>query len=314
MHLKDIASSLRCPICHASLRTNAEFAQCMQHHQFPIREGIPLLVPKDNEDIKHHEAEFWDHRYGEERPEVTRNLAFHRAFRKPLEELPRGSLILEVGCGMRADSLELAEAGHRVVATDISEQALKEARTQARKRGVADRMVFLAADGEALPFNDATFDGCLIAASLHHLPHPLAGLKEMRRVVKPGGVIVAAVEPNAWPYYTLYPLLSPIKRLIRARRKRPLNSVADDHTKGFTAGQLRRLFEASNLTVVDLQPVKFVSELYDSGMRMVGSLRKTTPLPSPAVQRLLASVDARLGRIAIIRPLAWHWTVVARVP
>jgi ubiquinone/menaquinone biosynthesis C-methylase UbiE len=209
--------------------------------------------------------------------------------------------------------LELAKKGYRVIATDVSERALADARAFVRERGAEDQMAFLAADGERLPFGDATFDGCLIAASLHHLPHPIEGLREMRRVVKPGGVIVAAVEPNAWPYYTLYPLLAPVKKLIRARRKRGINSVADDHTKGFTQGQLKKLFAAAGLKVEKVLATKFTGELYDSGMRMVGGLTRQRIKPILTIQRVLARFDEYVGRTPIIRNLAWHWTVVARV-
>lgn len=313
MNHADLAPFLRCPTCRRPF-ARSETLTCANGHRFEERDDIPVLLAETTEDFKTHEAEFWNHQYAGEDPRAAaRDLAFHRAFRRPFETLPKDSILLEVGCGVRADSLELAKKGFRVVATDISERALRDARAFAREKGGAERMTFLAADAERLPFADGTFSGCLIAASLHHLPHPLEGLREMRRVVKPGGIVVAAVEPNAWPYYALYPLLKPVKKLIRARRKRGIDSVADDQTKGFTRGQLRKLFETAGLKVERILPAKFTGELYDSGMRLMGGLTRRHLEPALTVQRVLARFDEFLGRALIIRHLAWHWTVVARV-
>jgi SAM-dependent methyltransferase len=93
---------------------------------------------------------------------------------------------LDVGVGTGADALALAaELGCEVVGVDASEAMVAEART----RGLRDALV---ADAHALPFEDASFDGCRADRVFQHLADPDAALAELVRVTKPGGRIVIA--------------------------------------------------------------------------------------------------------------------------
>lgn len=99
----------------------------------------------------------------------------------------RGRRILDLGCGHGMAAIVLARRGARVTALDLSTGYLHEARARARANGVD--IGWVAADGERLPFADATFDGIWGNAVLHHLDLDLAG-RELRRVLRPGGVAV----------------------------------------------------------------------------------------------------------------------------
>ncbi len=101
--------------------------------------------------------------------------------------------ILDVACGdafyaATFDAL-LAPEG-RITAVDISGAFLGwAARCVSETRGTDHRVVFLAADAERLPFPDGAFDLAWCAQSLISLPEPVAALREMRRVVRPGGTV-----------------------------------------------------------------------------------------------------------------------------
>ena len=75
-----------------------------------------------------------------------------------------------------------------VVGIDRRQASLSDARTFARERGVAN-VAFEVANVYQLPFPDRSFDAAFACALLQHLAAPLAALKEIRRVLKPGGVI-----------------------------------------------------------------------------------------------------------------------------
>ncbi|MGI8902240.1 MAG: class I SAM-dependent methyltransferase [Solirubrobacteraceae bacterium] len=111
-------------------------------------------------------------------------------------ELPRSyGQTLEIGAGTGYFSLNLLGAGVReATCTDISPGMLETLALNARRLGVKVKTVL--ADGEALPFPDASFDLVLGHAVLHHLPDLGRAFAEFHRVLRPGGRIAFAGEPS----------------------------------------------------------------------------------------------------------------------
>jgi SAM-dependent methyltransferase len=109
-----------------------------------------------------------------------------------------GKTVLEVGCGNGVLLPRLAEAagpGGRVVGIDHSEAFVAESKARVDAAGFAARVTVQAADAYHLPFPEGTFDTAHCERVLMHLDEPGAALAEMKRVVRPGGWIVAA-EPD----------------------------------------------------------------------------------------------------------------------
>jgi SAM-dependent methyltransferase len=120
-------------------------------------------------------------------PIAPRDFGAYLDFLRPVPE--RGSW-LDVGCGRGFMLRELdALAGWRAVGVDLSPRALRSA------AGIAGRAHTLCADGEALPFPDATFDVATALGTLEHFPDPGRGAAEVARVLKPGGTALIVV-PN----------------------------------------------------------------------------------------------------------------------
>jgi SAM-dependent methyltransferase len=94
---------------------------------------------------------------------------------------------LDFGCGHGMAAVVLARRGARVTAFDLSPGYLAEAGRRARANGVTVRCVH--ADGERLPFADASFSRIWGNAVLHHLRLQIAA-GELHRVLRPGGVAV----------------------------------------------------------------------------------------------------------------------------
>jgi ubiquinone/menaquinone biosynthesis C-methylase UbiE len=104
-----------------------------------------------------------------------------------------GERILEAGCGSGVLCRLIAPhllPGGQVVGLDISPQFLVEARKYALAEGIAPGIAFAGGAGEVLPFPSATFDAALAARLLLHAGDPDAVVREMARVVKPGGRVV----------------------------------------------------------------------------------------------------------------------------
>jgi SAM-dependent methyltransferase len=103
-----------------------------------------------------------------------------------------GMRVLDVGCGTGALTAELARrvGGGGVVAVDPSASFV--AASASRLPDVDVRQ----ASAERLPFADGTFDAALAQLVVHFMADPVAGIAEMRRVTRPGGVVAACV----WDY------------------------------------------------------------------------------------------------------------------
>lgn len=98
--------------------------------------------------------------------------------------------VLEIGSGPGRLASRIAELGRdaQVVGSDVAPAMIDRARTWSERSGVAARVRFVAADAGALPFRGETFDAVVSTLSLHHWPDAAAGLGEIRRVLRPGGV------------------------------------------------------------------------------------------------------------------------------
>lgn len=96
-----------------------------------------------------------------------------------------------------------------VVLADINDSMLKVGRDRLLDKGVAGNVVFVQADAEKLPFPDNHFDVVTIAFGLRNVTDKAAALREMRRVLKPGGKAMVlefseVAEPLLRPLYDIH--------------------------------------------------------------------------------------------------------------
>jgi ubiquinone/menaquinone biosynthesis C-methylase UbiE len=104
-----------------------------------------------------------------------------------------GKRVLDVGCGLGGKTVAYAEAKARVTGIDLSEKNIARCAAFARERG-ADAS-FAAGDAGRLPFADGSFDAVIANDSLEHFADPEAALRELARVVGPGGSIFLFFTP-----------------------------------------------------------------------------------------------------------------------
>lgn len=145
----------------------------------------------------HHESVLRSHR--------RRTVADSAAYLLP--ELVPGRSVLDVGCGPGTITADLAEsvAPGKVTAVDAAEGILDEARATAAARGL-ENVEFAHGDVLALDFPDASFDVVHAHQVLQHVGDPVAALREMRRVCRPGGVVAARdADYAAMAWYPLLP-------------------------------------------------------------------------------------------------------------
>jgi SAM-dependent methyltransferase len=152
----------------------------------------------------------------------------------------RGQRALDVGCGPGALTGELVTrlGAEAVAAVDPKEAFVLVARE--RHPGVNVRH----AAAEDLPFPDAEFDVALAQLVVHFMADPIRSLREMARVIRPGGVVAASVWDHAGGRGALSLFWTAVRQL---------DPEAEDESgrAGARAGHLAELFEAAGLHDVD---------------------------------------------------------------
>jgi len=110
--------------------------------------------------------------------------------------------VLDVATGTAAVAIELVRRhGCSVVGLDQSAEMLGVARERVARAGLSGRISLLEGNAEALPFDDASFDALTFTYLLRYVDDPGATLRELSRVVRPGGTITGlefAVPRHPW--------------------------------------------------------------------------------------------------------------------
>ena len=104
-----------------------------------------------------------------------------------IPEMIRGKEVLEIATGPGLLAKHVAPAAKRMTATDYSDGMIAEA----RKGEYPENLTFETADAAALPYEDRYFDAVLISNALHVMPEPEKALKEIDRVLRDDGILIA---------------------------------------------------------------------------------------------------------------------------
>jgi len=149
----------------------------------------------------HHESVLRSHRW-----RTAENSAAYM-----LEELRAGDYVLDAGCGPGTITLDIA--GHvapgRVLGVDSSAEAIASAEELRRRVGVSN-VEFSVGDAYALGPGERTFDAAHAHQLLQHLGRPVEALGELRRVLRPGGLL--AVRDSDYGAFTWWPSDSRLDR------------------------------------------------------------------------------------------------------
>ena len=115
-------------------------------------------------------------RYTEYAPWMPRVMGFDKF---------RDARLLEIGCGMGTDLLQFARGGACCTGVDLTPRSIEITRHRFRLYG--DGGSLLISDGEHLPFRDESFDVVYSNGVLHHTPDTAGAIREVHRVLRPGG-------------------------------------------------------------------------------------------------------------------------------
>lgn len=151
----------------------------------------------------------------------------NRLFVDRLFELGASGRILDVGTGPAQMLLDLCRrpACDSVVGLDAAASMLKLGRRHLEADGLLSRARLICADAKRMPFPDQSFHAVMSNSILHHLPDPTPCLREVARVLQPGGVIL-------------------LRDLHRPEDQAELDALVEQHARNDSDRQ-RALFRAS---------------------------------------------------------------------
>jgi SAM-dependent methyltransferase len=196
-----------------------------------------------------------------------------------------GRKVLEVGCGAGTDLARFARGGAIVTGVDIAESAIELARTNFRQQGLHG--TFEVADGERLPFPEASFDLVYAHGVVQYTAHPGQLVDECRRVLKPGGEAIFQVY-NRWSW------LNALSKLMK---------VGLEHEDApvllkLTIGEFGRLLEG-------FRDVRIVPERFPVKSRLHGGWK------GAVYNRLFVGSFNALPR-TLVRRFGWHLIAFCR--
>jgi demethylmenaquinone methyltransferase / 2-methoxy-6-polyprenyl-1,4-benzoquinol methylase len=172
-----------------------------------------------------------------------------------------GDNCLDVCCGTGEWTFALAEAAGesgQVTGLDFSENMLKVGREKLKKRSLPNT-AFLHGNAMELPFGDNTFDVVTIGFGLRNVPDYFQALKEMARVVKPGGRVVCLetshptvpIFKQVFKFYFTY--IMPVFGKLFAKSYQEYSWLQESTEAFLTKEELKDLFQRSGLTEVEVK-------------------------------------------------------------
>jgi ubiquinone/menaquinone biosynthesis C-methylase UbiE len=215
------------------------------------------------------------------------------------------SRVLEIGCGAGHLTMELAERGLRVDAVDASPVMVDAAAGRAAERGLSQRVTVGVADVHALPFGSSEFDLVVAVGLIPWLHSPDSAVREMARVLRPGGQLVLTADNRARLVSFTDPramlALSPLKRvLVALRRRRGKATSRLDSPRTIDRLLLQSALRPLERRTVGFGPLSFM------GWMFLGEARSIR-------------VNGRLQALANrgtpgLRLTGWHYLVHAKKP
>lgn len=244
--MERLEALLRCPECGSEIILD-EWAVCAGGHRYPIVGGIPVFLdekmiasdPQYADQRAYFDSEFRGYRrYALENWRVA---YLDRLREAGVLDGPASPLV-DVGVGGSGYTvIEAARGGRPAIGCDLSLEGLLIAREFARLEGVAEQTLWVCCSAEKLPLASGSTGSALAIAVLEHVPDDQAALRELARVLQPGGRAWVTV-PHGLQN------ISPIFRRANRRHDRRLG-----HLRRYEAERLVQAARVNGLEPLDVQ-------------------------------------------------------------
>lgn len=218
----------------------------------------------------------------------------------------RGKRVLDVGAGLGESSVYFALQGAFVTCTDLSAEMVRTAIALGERHGVKLEGVVSAA--ENLNVQAETYDIAYVANTIHHVGDKAALFGQLERALKPGGLFVS-IDPLRYN-----PIIEVYRRMataVRSEDESPLSFSVLQLARGFFTDVHHREFWLSSLVL--FLKYYLIDRVHPNEDRYWKRILHETEkslwwwLP-------LRAVDERLGRIPLLRRMAWNMVMWGRKP
>jgi len=328
----ELAALLRCPRCHGILNVRDDLLECGACSlSFATKPGslsiYDLFIDEGTEHVGRDPRQVWNrpefernyeftgyHESGVEfdaalgYPAEVSNFLFERVKKRMVRWVRPGAnhTILDVGCGagyfLNLIRNRYKEAGYEptVVGIDISAHQVSYMAERMSREGIT-RVVAATGNGEFLPFADESFDLVTCSEVIEHIRNPKRALEEMRRVLKPTGMLLLSTPSmsaqKGWSQILL-PATALVKFLTRYKSKR---TVPDTYDVPWYSKEFREMILSAGIRIEEFEHNAVIPHPYHF-------IFLPKPLVKPAVA-FFGVVD-RTMRWAL-KPLALHFVVRA---
>jgi ubiquinone/menaquinone biosynthesis C-methylase UbiE len=180
-------------------------------------------------------------------------------------------VVADIGCAAGRQTLLAAERGQRAIGTDIAKSFVDAATAFAQQRGITNAS-FLMCPIEQLQIPDASVDALICSEVLEHVLNPETALRELYRILKPGGLALITV-PNMNADGTLWGRLM---RMLRLRSFSPLTTFTqeamdahgDCHVREFRVPTLRQFLSTGGFVPMEWTTVSMI-DVHDRAISLL---------------------------------------------
>ena len=308
----NVDNILACPSCGKATLDTAENSYTCRSCSvtYTIRDSVPVFFSSKAKIMAEEasRAEFWDSGWEKRNGRLLRldregivkerqNYLDHltkERYPSALDISPdvvAGKLFLNIGCGGGYEGLLFSGYGARYVGVDFSHNAARFTRELVRKGGFNGTT--FQSEAEALPFQDDHFDFVYSSGVLHHTPNTEQALKEVLRVLKPGGTAMIGLYPTYSVMFMWY-------RLHAILRGNISKKAMDDWMHANTEGEWQTKGRVNQWTKTYTKP-EFFAIMKAAGFSDIRI--KQTPLQIqviPIIGKIIATLlPARVGELCM---------------